>query len=156
MRNRFQTVAQTARHLPMVHVSRRLRAHGIRATRPLQRPLLLPHHRIARLQWARTHFYWTRRQWARVLFTDESMFLLRRHDGRIRCYRRRNERFLPVCIHEIPNRGYGQVMVWEGITVQHRTALVLVPGALTGDAYVANSLRQHVQPVMQQHNQTIL
>ena len=53
----------------------------------------LPVHRAARLQWAQRHFRWGRQQLARVLFSDESRFNLGHHDGRIRDFRRRGERF---------------------------------------------------------------
>lgn len=138
LRNRFQTAIETATNFPGRNgisrhtVRRRLRENGITARRPAQRPLLLPRHRIARLQWSRTHLQWTRQQWSTVLFTDESRFLLGTGDGRIRCYRRVNERFSQQCILEIPNRGYGQVMVWGGISRDHRTALVHVTQAMTG------------------------
>lgn len=162
LRNRFQSATHTAMNIPghqpisRQTVSRRLAAHGIRARRPLQRPQLTRRHRQARLAWAHVHSTWRRHDWATVLFTDESRFVLGRHDGRMRCYRRTNERFLDACIHEAPNRGYGQVMVWGGITTDHRTPLVNLPVALTGAAYVANILQPHVLPFVQQHNPTTL
>ncbi|GFO01367.1 transposable element tcb1 transposase [Plakobranchus ocellatus] len=36
----------------------------------------------------------------------------------------RPERLENQCVHETPNRGYGQVMVWGAITTDHRTALM--------------------------------
>ena len=39
-----------------------------------------------------------RQQWARVLFSDESRFNLSHHDGRIRVFRRRGERFADNCL----------------------------------------------------------
>ena len=112
---------------------------------------LRPHHRQARLQWARNHLVWPRQQWSRILFTDESRFVLGRHDGRMRVYRRGNERFADQCMHEAPNRGYGQVMVWGGISRDLRTELVHVPVTLTGANYVETILRQHVTPFFQEH-----
>ena len=69
----------------------------------------------------------------------------------MRVYRRQNERFADQCVHEIPNRGYGQVMVWGGITTDHRTALVYVLAALNNANYVATILQPHVAPFMQNH-----
>ena len=74
----------------------------------------------------------------------------------MRVYRRQNERFVDQCVHEAPNRGYGQVMVWAGITTDHRTALVHVPVTLTGANYIATILQPHVAPFMQNHQGYIL
>ena len=52
----------------------------------------------ARLQWAQRHFSWGRQQWARVLFSDGSRFNLSHHDGRIRVFIRRGERFGDNCL----------------------------------------------------------
>jgi len=66
LRDRFRTASTTARTFPGQNpisrhtVRRRLNEHGIFARRPLQRTLLRPHHRLARLQWAQAHLVWTR------------------------------------------------------------------------------------------------
>ena len=57
-------------------------------------------HRAARLQWAQRHFRWGRHQWSWVLFSDESLFNLSHHDGGIRVFRRRGERFADNCLIE--------------------------------------------------------
>ncbi|GFO12633.1 hypothetical protein PoB_003913800 [Plakobranchus ocellatus] len=51
-----------------------------------------------------------------VLFTGESPFALGRHDDRMPLYHRQNERCGDQCVHETPNRGYGQMTVWCGVT----------------------------------------
>ena len=45
-----------------------------------------------------TAFPLGRQQWARVLFPDESRFDLSHHDGRLRVFRRRRERFADNCL----------------------------------------------------------
>uniref|UniRef100_A0A4W5M0P7 Solute carrier family 43 member 1b n=1 Tax=Hucho hucho TaxID=62062 RepID=A0A4W5M0P7_9TELE len=64
------------------------------------------HHRQQRRLWAQTHRRWTRRDWQKVLFSDESRFCLTRGDGRIRVYRRRNERYTP------------RPVLWSGIDLE--------------------------------------
>ncbi|GFO35759.1 transposable element tcb1 transposase [Plakobranchus ocellatus] len=99
-----------------------------RARRPVQRTDLRLHHRQTRLLWANNHrVSWTGQQWSQVLLTDESRFVISRYGGRMCVYRCRNERFEDQCVHESSNRGYGQTVVWGGITTDHRTALVHIP-----------------------------
>ena len=52
---------------------------------------------------------------ARVLFSDESRFNLGHHDGGIRVFRRRGERFADKCLIERDRFGGGSVMVWGDI-----------------------------------------
>ena len=51
------------------------------------RPLLLPRHRRARLQWSQNHQRCSLIQWDAVPFTDESRFHLEDSDGQQRVYR---------------------------------------------------------------------
>ena len=92
-------------------VRNRLRGIGLRARRPLRRPRLTQAHRAARRVWAGQNRRWTRQDWANVLFTDESRFLLEPDDRRIRVWRRQGERFTDDCIQERAAFGGGSVMV---------------------------------------------
>lgn len=58
-------------------VTRRLRAGGLRNFKAVRKPFLKPKNIAARLAWAREHLDWTRRQWNRVIWSDESPFYLR-------------------------------------------------------------------------------
>ena len=70
----------------------RLKEVGIGTRRPLVRPILKPHQRLARLNWAQNHI-WTQYQWRNVLFTDESRYKLHQSDGRIRVYGKLRQRY---------------------------------------------------------------
>ena len=97
LRRRFQTATSSARQygISKQTVLRRLRQalQPIRPRRPYVGQVLTARHRGARLQWAQRYYRWGRQQWARVLFSDESRFNLSHHDGGIRGFRRRGERF---------------------------------------------------------------
>ena len=127
LRRRFQTATSSARQygISKQTVLRRLRQarQPIRPRRPYVGQVLTARHRAARLQWAQRHFRWGRQQWARVLFSDESGFNLSHHDGRIRVFRRRGERFADNCLIERDRFGGGSVMVWDGITSRRKTNL---------------------------------
>ncbi|UYV74897.1 Transposase, partial [Cordylochernes scorpioides] len=64
-------------------INRRLRERNLRARRPLRCPPLTPVHRQVRLQWCRERSTWNCADWERIVFSDESRFLLgpsqRRH-----------------------------------------------------------------------------
>ena len=113
LRRRFQTATCSARQygISKQTVLRRLRQarQPIRPRRPYVTQVLTARHRAARLQWAQRHFRWGRQQW--VLFSDESRFNLSHHDGRIRVFRRRGERFADNCVIEGDIFGGGSVMV---------------------------------------------
>lgn len=50
-------------------------------------------YRKAHLAFCHNHDWWTFRQWAGMLFNDESRFNLHNHDGRYRVSRRQGERY---------------------------------------------------------------
>jgi len=56
-------------------------------SRPVKRPELTLRHRQARLQWSRLHRHWNLRCWKRIYLSDESRFLLKPVDGRIRVWK---------------------------------------------------------------------
>ena len=103
-RNRCATATQLRRELQNasgVNVSTqtiraRLHEAGLRARRPCIGIPLSRNHRRARNQWARDHVGWTRHDWRRVLFTDESRYCLDFTDRRARVWRRPGERFHPL------------------------------------------------------------
>ena len=127
-------------------VRNRLHAATLRARRPAKCPALTDAHRAARLQWARQHRRWTRQDWGRVLFSDESRFCLRSIDGRLRVWRRRGERYTDVCVQPAVAFGGGSVMIWGGISDRTKTNTVHIQGNLNSPRYIAEVLQPHVVP----------
>lgn len=128
----------------------RLHDVNLRARRPVKRPTLTQNHRARRRAWCTPHVRWTRAQWARVMFSDESRFCLEPSDGRVRVWRRRGEQLADDAIEERNAFGGGSVMVWGGISRYHRTPLYHVDGNLNGDRYMAEILQPLVIPALQQ------
>ena len=95
LRDRYRMTTPTARVTPGTHnpsisaqtVRNRLRQAGLRDCRPVVRQVLTRHNRQQRRLWAQTHHRWTRQDWQKVLFTDESRSCLTRGDGQICDYR---------------------------------------------------------------------
>ena len=67
-------------------------------------------------------------------------------DRKIRCFRRKGERFNQNMILEKTNRGYGSVNVWGGIIGQHKTPLIRLQGITTAETYIRDVLEDHVMP----------
>ena len=80
------------------------------------------------------------------MFSDESRFKLSMNDGRLRIWRRPNERFRDEHIHEYDAFGRGSVMIWAGISLGGRTDIVFVDGTLTAQRYIDEILRPIVVP----------
>ena len=135
---------------------RRLRQarQPIRPRRPYVGQVLTACHRAARLQWAQRH--WERQQWARVLFSDESKFNPSHHDGGIRVFRRRGERFADNCLIERDRFGGGSVMVWGGIMGRRKTNLIVVQGNHNAQGYINQILQPEAVPFLQRHGPAIL
>ena len=159
LRNRFQTATATAANTPGLHNNRisaqtvrnRLRENGLHARRPYVGCVLTQRQRQNRLNWAR----WIRRRWNTVLFSDESRFSLQRGDGRVRVYRRRNERYAGCCVLERDRFGVGgSVMVWAAIVHGYRSPLVVTDGNLNPQRYRDDILARHVIPLF--HNNAII
>lgn len=155
LRNRFKTATSTARQFGISRqtVLNRLSANAnpIRARRPYVGQVINARNRNLRRLWAQRHLRWTRAQWARVLFSDESRFNLSVADGRVRVFRRRGERFADNCLLERDRFGGGSVMVWGGIMGDRKTDLVVIPGNLNAQRYIDNVLRPVVVPFLRQH-----
>ena len=153
LRRRFQTATSSARQygIGKQTVLRRLRQarQPMRPRRPYVGQVLTARHRAASLQWAQL-------QWARVLFSDESRFNLSHHDGRIRVFRRRGERFADNCLIEKDRFGGGSVLAWGGIMGRRKTNLIVVQGSLNAQGYINQILQREAVPFLQRHGPAIL
>jgi len=88
-----------------------------------RKPLITQRNRIIRLAWAREHLEWTDEQWERVLWSDESPYVLR-FKGKQIVWRRHNERYLVKnCVATVKHDD--KIMVWgsfaaSGVGILHR------------------------------------
>ena len=152
LRNRTENPSNTATSIPGLRrisrrtVQRRLAEAGLRARRPCRGPMLTQPHCQRRLAWARRHLRWQLTDWRRILFTDESRFLLRRVDGRTRVYRRRGELFVDNCVLRHDRFGGWSVMMLGGIAPNRRTHLVTISDSLNAERYRKEILTPHVLP----------
>ncbi|KAK7106419.1 hypothetical protein V1264_017679 [Littorina saxatilis] len=140
-------------------VRRRLVDRGLHCRRPDRTaPVLTAHARLARYQFAQQHLNWTWRQWQNILFTDESRFCVSNADGRIRIWRRDNQRYAPNNILEWDRWGGPSVMIWGGICLHEVLGPIIFqnigPGrgnGVTAERYIDQVLRPAVVPFFNQH-----
>ena len=118
-----------------------------RPKKPYYGAALTPLHRHERVRWCNRLRGWPFRNRRRIWFSDYSRFLLQKRDGRIRVYRRRNERFSFSCFQEVDSYGGGSVMMWAVISNDSKAVLVHVPGNLTAVRYKDEILQPHLMHV---------
>ncbi|GFX00399.1 transposable element Tcb1 transposase [Trichonephila clavipes] len=84
----------------------------------------------------------------KVVFSDESRFVLETDDNRVRVWRRSGERYnSPHTVLRHTDRTAG-VMIWGRIAYDSRSTLIVIRGTLTGQRYVDDILRSHVGPFL--------
>ena len=163
-RNRFMAASKLTEHLRhatgtriTVYTARnRLRAARLHSRRPYKGIQLTGRHRTTHVNWARQHSGWARRQWSRVVFTDESKFNLHGPDGRIRVWRRRGERLDPANSMKYDRYGGGSVMIWGGISYNGKTDLRTVRGNLNVVRYCADIITPLIVPYIANSNADVL
>ncbi|GFV57518.1 transposable element Tc1 transposase [Trichonephila clavipes] len=103
-------------------ISRHLAEANLKSKRPFRALPLTPGHRQLRLQWCQARSMWNVTDWQKVVFSDESRFVLGTEDNRVR--------------------------VWRRPAYDSRSTLIVMRGTLTGQRYVDGILRPHVGPFL--------
>ncbi|GFX10339.1 transposable element Tc1 transposase [Trichonephila clavipes] len=130
-------------------ISRHLAEANLNSKRPFRALPLTPEHRQLRLQWCQARSMWNVTDWQKVVFSDESWFVLGTDDNRVRVWKLPGEQYNSphtVLRHAASTAG---VMVWGGgIAHDSRSTLIVMHGILTGQPYVDDILRSHVGPFL--------
>ncbi|GFW24571.1 transposable element Tcb2 transposase [Trichonephila clavipes] len=125
-------------------ISRHLAEANLKSKRPFRALPLTPEHRQLRLQWCQAISMWNVTDWRKVVFSDESRFVLGTDDSRVRMWRRPGEQYNSLR-HTARTDG---VMVWGAIAYDSWSTLIVVRGTLTGQRYVDDILRPHIGPFL--------
>ncbi|GFW18034.1 transposable element Tc1 transposase [Trichonephila clavipes] len=103
-------------------ISRHLAEANLKSKRPFRALPLTPEHRQLRLQWCQARSMWNVTDWQKVVFSDESRFVLGTDDNRVR--------------------------VWRRPAYDSRSTLIVRRETLTDQRYVDDILRPHVGPFL--------
>ncbi|GFU90179.1 transposable element Tc3 transposase [Trichonephila clavipes] len=129
-------------------ISRHLAEANLKSKRLFRALPLTPEHRELRLHWCQARSMWNVTDWQKVVFSDESRFVLGTDDNRVRVWRRPGKQYnSPHTILRHTART-ASVMVWGVIAYESRSTLIVMRGILTGQRYVDDILRPHVGPFL--------
>ncbi|GFW21604.1 transposable element Tcb1 transposase [Trichonephila clavipes] len=127
-------------------ISTHLAEANLKSKCPFRVLPLTPEHRQLRLHWCQARSMWNVTDWQKVVFRDESWFVLGTDDNRVRVWRRPGERYnSPHTVLRHTARTAG-VMVWGGIAYDSRSTLIMMRETLMGQRYDYDILRPHVGP----------
>ncbi|GFT27875.1 transposable element Tc1 transposase [Trichonephila clavipes] len=123
-------------------ISRHLAEANLKSKRPFRALALTPEHRPLRLQWCQARSMWNVTDWQKVVFSDESRFVLGTDDNRVRVWRRPGERYNPLPHYSTSHYPH----IWcnglgGGIAYDSLSTLIVMRGTLTGQRYVDDILR---------------
>lgn len=126
-------------------VNRRLRDGGLYGRRPSRKPFISIKNRRARINFAKKYASWTSKEWAKILWSDESKFNLFSSDGIQYVRRPKNKR--DNIRYTVPTKkhGGGSVMVWGCFSRDMVGPLVQIEGIMDGTAY-KNIIKTHMLP----------
>ena len=134
-----------------------LRKAGFRRCVACPKPLVSWINRRKRLKWAREHLHWTKEDWKRVMFTDESSFETGQR-ARTFVTRRPGEGHCPDCMVKFKHSSWKSVMVWRGIMGSQSSDLVevkktikknrrgVMKESITTTDYINQILSPHLEP----------
>ncbi len=109
--------------------------------------LLSPKNKKRRLQFTQAHQNLTIEDWKNLACSDESRFLLRHSDGRVRIWHKEHESMDPSCLVSTVQASGGGVMVWGKFSWLTLGPLVPIEHRLNTTAYLS-VVADHVHPFM--------
>lgn len=116
-------------------VVRALKESGMRCVEKQRKPRLSPKNVKARLEFARDHQYWTKADWKRVIWSDETKINRFGSDGRSRCWIHDGEGVQDRRVQQTVKHGGGSVMVWGCMTYRGTGYLCKLCGKMDQHLY---------------------
>jgi transposase len=112
-----------------------LRRSGLRARVRRRAPLLRPVHRRKRLTFAKKYRDWTREDWRRVIWSDETKINLLGSDGRSYCWRAPGGPTLAHHFQPTLKHGSGSIFLWGCMTAKGVGFMAKIDGGLDAHMY---------------------
>ena len=101
-----------------------------------KRPLLKPHHRKARLEFAERHQEWTVEDWKRVIWSDETKINRLGSDGRKYVWKEEGEGLSDRLVEGTVKFGGGNLMMWGCMTWDGIGFATRIEGKMDAELYV--------------------
>lgn len=121
------TSAQTVRNL--------LHSSGLKSAVKKKKPRLLLHHKRARQNFAIKYRNWTKEDWHKVIFSDETKINRLGSDGRQWVWKKPGIRLNDRQISPTVKFGGGSIMLWGCITVHGIGFMCRIEGRMDSDLY---------------------
>ena len=115
-------------------VRRYLLNAGRRARRPIKKQFLTEEMKRKRLVWAETHKEWTKEDWRKVLFSDESHFMVQGERSQY-VRRSRNEEIRAEHMNQMV-KNPAKRMFWGSFSYHGVGSLYPIAGIMNGDKYM--------------------
>jgi hypothetical protein len=100
-----------------------------------KKPLLTKKHKQARLAWAKKYQTWTVDEWKKVVWSDETAFMLVNGEGREYCWTKEGDVLEGDQVKPTKKFGGGKLMVWGCITYEGVGFSCKVEGNMDAELY---------------------
>lgn len=137
----------TNQYVSVRTIGRELRSLGLRNCLARKKPLISRKNKAARLAWCRAHEKWKKKDWAKVLWSDESTFTQFEQNRCSRVWREPKDKWSPSCLAATVKHSPSR-MHWGCFSRQGLGPLVPLSGSVTGASHV-KTLRNHALPTLQ-------
>ena len=127
-------------------IGQTLRSLGLRNCLARRKPLISPANKEARLAWCLEYQSWTKEDWAKVMWSDESTFTQFQQNRCSRVWREPEDKWKPSCIAATVKHSPSR-MHWGCFSRQGLGPIVPLTGTATGASHV-EILRKYVKPTM--------
>jgi DDE superfamily endonuclease/Transposase len=117
-------------------VRRALKNCGLRPINRPKKPRLIPRHKALRLQFARRYQHWTKEDWKRVVWSDETKINRIGSDGRRWAWIKPNSLLKDQHVKNTVKLGGGNLMLWGCMTARGVGYTCRIDGGMNADLYV--------------------
>lgn len=146
----FNSRSQT--HVSATTMRVRLILLGIKARIPLYKPLMTDRHAAARVDFCLRYRNWTLKDWAMMIWSDETSIVLGKPPKRSHVWTHRGDRLLPCNVNHSTKYQGKPLMVWGCFAGSQRGLLLEVKRSINSEAY-QEVLTQGLLPFLEQHKQ---
>ncbi|CAB4401305.1 unnamed protein product [Rhizophagus irregularis] len=116
-------------------VRRAFKKNDLKSMVKVKKPLLLPHHKKARYEFAKKYKHWSIDDWKKVVWSDESKFNVFGSDGREYCWKKKGKPLKDQHVKGTIKFGGGGVFVWRCFTAQGIGYLCQIDGGMDAELY---------------------